>query len=108
MSGTSTQDITDAATDKSRLLSQRCSTCVFRSGNPMHLSPGRLADLLAEALPDSYIVCHQTLTYGPHPEYGPAICRGFYDSFARVSLAIRLLRAFQRIIEVPPPDETVS
>jgi hypothetical protein len=35
--------------------------------------------------------------------YGPAICRGFYDAHANPSPALTLLRACQRLIEVPRP-----
>jgi hypothetical protein len=48
------------------------------------------------------VVC-QTLTYGDNPDFGPAICRGFFDAFAGRSSALRLLRAFGRLIEVGPP-----
>lgn len=100
------QDITDPTTGKSRLLTHQCATCIFRPGNPMHLDLGRLADLVSDALNrGSYIVCHDTLTYGPHPDVGPAICRGFHDAYRHRSLAIRLMYAFNNITEVPPPAE---
>jgi hypothetical protein len=48
----------------------------------MHRQPGRLSSLAADALArDSYIICHDTLTYGPHPTCGPAICREFHDVY---------------------------
>lgn len=98
------QDITDPATRKSRLLAEKCATCIFRAGNPMYLGPGRLAALVREALVmDSYVVCHETLTYGDHPDYGPAICRGFADAYGDRSSALLLLRSFDLFIEVPPP-----
>jgi hypothetical protein len=49
------------------------------------------------------VVCHDTLTYGDFPDYGPAICRGFYDAYKDKSPALILLRAYQRLAEVPPP-----
>lgn len=39
----------DPILGKSRLLSRQCDTCVFAPGNKMHLAPGRLRDLVAEA-----------------------------------------------------------
>ncbi len=99
------QDITDPDTGGSRILSRPCDTCVLRAGNLMHLDPGRLAALLADALPDSYVVCHETLTYGDFPDYGPAICRGFADRFGDKSWAITLLRRCGRLVEVPPPND---
>jgi hypothetical protein len=76
----------------------------------MHLGPGRLAELLARTLPDTYVVCHKTLTYGEFPDYGPAICRGFADRYGERSWAITLLRRCGRLVEVPPPgdDDTAT
>lgn len=98
------QDITDPVTGGSRLLRERCATCVFRPGNPMRLAPGRLRELLDESLPDGYIVCHDTVTHGPCPNYGPAICRGFFHAYATRSTKIRLMRAFALLVDVTPPE----
>ena len=77
------QDITDPATGGSRLLSERCATCILTAGDRMHLGPERLRAVIAEALAaGTFVVCHDTLTYGDYPDYGPAICRGFYDAYA--------------------------
>jgi hypothetical protein len=99
----SRQDITDPATGGSRLLSSRCATCILRRGDLMHLGGAYLKEIISQALPDSYVVCHDTLTYGDHPGYGPAICRGFFEAYAGQSTALILLQAFRRLIEVPPP-----
>ena len=81
--GSPPQDITDPATGGSRLLSQRCATCILRPGDKMHLGPERLRAIITEALAaGTFVVCHDTLTYGDFPDYGPAICRGFYDAYA--------------------------
>jgi hypothetical protein len=54
-----------------------CATCVFRPGNLMHLEPGRLAALVAQARAnESAIICHTTLA---DDGTGNAACRGFYD-----------------------------
>lgn len=98
------QDITDRASGLSRLLSQRCSTCILRPGDKMHLGPQRTAAFVRHALAQgTYVICHQTLTYGDNPRFGPAICRGFYDAYADQSPALSLLRAFQRLTEIEPP-----
>ena len=76
------QDISDPATGLSRLLSERCGTCILSPGDPMYLGPERTAAFIRHALnAGSYVVCHQTLTYCDFPDYGPAICRGFFDSY---------------------------
>jgi hypothetical protein len=46
-------------------------------------------------------VCHDTLPYGPHPGYGPAVCRGFYNRYD--TQALQLARRLWGIVEVPPP-----
>jgi hypothetical protein len=98
------QDITDPATGGSRLLSQRCATCILAAGDRMHLGPERLRAIIAGALAaGTFVVCHDTLTYGDFPDYGPAICRGFYDAYKDKSPALILLRAYQRLADVPPP-----
>jgi len=98
------QDITDPATGLSRLLSGRCTTCILRPGDKMHLGPEQTAAFVRRVLAEgTYVVCHQTLTYGDNPDFGPAICRGFFDAYAGRSPALRLLRAFGRLTEVGPP-----
>ena len=58
------QEITDPATGLSRLLSERCPTCILRPGDPMHLGPERTAAFIRQVLDaGSYVVCHDTLTY---------------------------------------------
>ena len=78
MSGPS---VADWEAGKTRLLSEQCQTCIFRAGNPMRLTPGRLKDLLHEAR-DGFIVCHSTLPgMAPAGYPGPAVCRGFADRY---------------------------
>ena len=103
-SGHQLQDITDPATGGSRLLSERCATCILAAGDRMHLGPERLRAIIADALAaGTFVVCHDTLTYGDFPDYGPAICRGFFDAYKDKSSALILLRAYHRLAEVPPP-----
>ena len=98
------QDITDPATGLSRVLSERCATCILRPGDKMHLGPERLRAIIDGALAaGTFVVCHDTLTYGNNPDFGPAICRGFYEAYATRSPALILLRAFRRLTEAGPP-----
>jgi hypothetical protein len=91
-----------------RLLADRCSSCVFRPGNLMQLADGRLADLVAANRAEgTLLVCHQTLSYGPHPEQLEALCRGFWDAYADSSAVAQVMgRLFgpDWYEEVPPPD----
>lgn len=69
-----------------RIMDEMCSTCVFRPGNLMHLQPGRLAGMIADATRDeSTIVCHSTLDLPKQ-----AACRGFVDRHATTPLQIAI------------------
>lgn len=51
-----------------------CSTCIFRPGNLMDLSPGRVQGMVSSAVKnDTAIICHSTL------DGDNAVCRGFFD-----------------------------
>lgn len=65
---------------KVHVLSEMCETCVFRPGNLMDLSPGRLAGMVKEATENgAAITCHSTLPYHPKGGDEQAVCRGFFD-----------------------------
>ena len=73
-------------------------------GDLMHLGPERTTAFIRQVLAErSYVVCHDTLTYGDFPGYGPAICRGFFDAYRTRSAALLILQAGRRLTEVPPP-----
>jgi hypothetical protein len=111
-----TEDVSEAGTEqarlsvgdpvarKSRLLSRQCDTCIFKPGNTMSLSPGRLRDLVDEARTrGSFIVCHETLPYAdPPPGILPAICRGFHDRYH--TAALQIIGRLWGYVEVDPPD----
>ncbi|WP_063043726.1 hypothetical protein [Nocardia pseudovaccinii] len=89
-----------------RICARQCTTCIFAAGNKMHLNPGRLAQMIREAMDrEGHIVCHSTLN---HPR--AAICRGFADHpHARQrSLALRVGLATGILAFVDPPatDDT--
>lgn len=94
----------DLVLRKSRLLSKQCATCVFRPGNLMRLSDGRLRDLVAQARRDeSFIVCHDTLPHHRYPDVKPAICRGFADRYS--TQALQVIERLFGFIEVDPPGD---
>jgi len=99
----------DPVTHRPRLLSRQCATCILLPGNRMSLRPGRLKDLVAGALQQGCqgIICHDTLSYGPNPHFGPALCRGFYDQFGPRSNFIRVMERLGGFTEVDPPAEPV-
>ncbi|WP_250008778.1 hypothetical protein [Actinoplanes sp. M2I2] len=92
----------DPLTRRTRLLARMCDTCIFRPGNLMQLSAGRLAELVRETrAAESYIVCHSTLPDTAAPGVRPAICRGFADRYDTQTLQIiGLLFGFD---EIEPP-----
>jgi len=97
----------DAQRRKTRLLSRQCATCIFRPGNPMHLDPGRLRDIVEQALNGrGYIICHDTLPHYRHPHAQPAICRGFHDRYT--TPALQVIGRLWGFIEVAPPRPTTD
>jgi len=91
---------------KPRVLADQCITCVFRPGNLMHLRPGRLRDMVTNALnAGTWITCHQTLPYHPDNPGWQAICRGFHDRYGHWSLALQLLQRIRGITEIELPTK---
>jgi hypothetical protein len=63
-----------------------CATCIFRPGNLAGLKPGRVEQMVNEAVEDqSCIPCHHHLYQGEAIE---PVCRGFYDRHATQPLQI--------------------
>lgn len=93
---------------KPRLLSAQCATCIYRPGNLMRLEAGRLAQMTFDALRQGSqgVICHDTLPYGGHPRFGPAMCRGFYDRYAARSNFIRVISRIGGFTVVDPPGGT--
>ncbi|MEV4481811.1 hypothetical protein [Micromonospora coxensis] len=92
----------DPVAGKSRLLSRQCDTCIFAPGNLMHLTPGRLRELVQEARDrESFVICHDTLPHYRHPDVKPGICRGFADRYR--TTALQLIERLWGFVEVAPP-----
>lgn len=59
-----------------RVMAERCSTCIFRPGNLMHLQSGRVKDMMETVrATEGCIPCHQTL--GDEKQ---AVCRGQFEA----------------------------
>lgn len=66
------------------VMADKCSTCIFRRGNLMNLSRGRVASMVAAAkASEGTIVCHKTLGTDAN-----AACRGFFDKHATAPLQV--------------------
>lgn len=87
------------------VLSERCSTCVFHPGNLMHLSEGRLKEIVgANRTNDAALTCHQTLSYASWDEVGKeAVCRGYFDAYGHESTPLQLAKRMNLIVEDAPP-----
>lgn len=88
-------DVADPETMRVRLCADRCTTCIFRPGNLMYLSPGRLKGMVDAAVAKKgHVTCHDTLA---HNEAGlpGAVCRGWeqHPQASEHSLAVRYLKA---------------
>lgn len=92
-----------------QVCSGQCPTCIGRPGNPMHLKPGRVKQMVRDAVSNGgVIICHQTLSYGDHPEQGGAVCRWFYDTYGHLTNSIRVMSRIGdgfREIDLPDDDE---
>ncbi|MET8412392.1 hypothetical protein ABZV34_30580 [Streptomyces sp. NPDC005195] len=97
--------VADEATGEVRVLSERCSTCIFRPGNPFRSTmPTTIRDMIAEAVAvEGHVTCHATLPGSRPAGVEPAICRGFADTYGHRSLALRFGDALGMIREIPPP-----
>lgn len=100
------ESVIDPVTRLPRLLNDQCASCVFRPGNLMHLRPGRLKLLIAENTgPTAHgLVCHETLSYGGHPGFTPAFCRGFYTKYGHLANYIRICERLGGFTEIDPPE----
>lgn len=82
------------------IFSDMCSTCIFRPGNPMHLQPGRLKDVVdANLATGTLLICHTT-TYGQAPE--KVVCRGFYDRYGARTHVGQIMQRLGGFREVDP------
>lgn len=87
---------------KLHVMSDRCSTCIFRPGNLMMLEPGRVAEMVREAKAnESVIPCHQTIL-GQRDQQ--AVCNGYFEAHGSAVASIRLAVAMG-IIQYDAPSE---
>lgn len=84
------------------VLSRKCSTCIFRPGNLMHLRPGAVDKMVSECQEENTVIpCHDTLFDGD----GKAVCRGFYDLHRQDTMPLRLAMGFGIVRFTDPPEK---
>ena len=106
MSYPNPSDVIDHACGKVRVLSRRCSTCIFWPDDRMHLGAERTREVVAANLAaNALLTCHATLPYGRHPEFGPAVCAGFWARHGLDVAAGRIAEQMIGLVRVDPPDE---
>jgi hypothetical protein len=83
-----------------RVKKDMCATCIFRPGNLMNLTPGRVKGMVAEAeYEDSFITCHETLEAWTGTQQTEAMCRGYLNAGHRPVL-LRLAEEWGLVVEV--------
>ena len=104
-----------AATDvigndgKVRILSHRCGSCIFRPGAPMRLSRAHFDEIVRRNVDaGALLTCHSTLPYGDRPDFGPAVCAGFWTQHAMSTAAGRMARFMLGITRIAPPADQPS
>lgn len=87
--------------DRVHVLDDKCDTCIFRPGNRMRLTRGRVAEMIRNARArDVAITCHETYSRDA------AICRGFWDTQRDHIWPLRLAQHLGLIqFDPPPPPE---
>lgn len=82
---------------KLRIMTEMCSTCIFRPGNKMDLERGRVANIMREVRRnDSYVTCHKTLGTGQPG----VICKGSSEAhFGQMERIGRRLGAMLEMTE---------
>jgi hypothetical protein len=101
-----TKDSADVIGDdgRVRVLSHRCDSCLFRRDHPF--GKRRAAEVIRVNVDrGALLTCHNTLPYGPHPEFGPAVCAGFWAAHALETAAGRMAARLIGITRIAPPAE---
>ncbi len=94
----------DLNLNKVGVLSEKCDTCLLRKEAGHEPATVRRV-IEANRKAGSALTCHETLDYGPYPDFGEAMCRGFYDAYKDENSAIQIAERLIGIVEVPPPAD---
>jgi hypothetical protein len=107
--GEQSPPVADPATGEVRVLSRRCTDCIYRKVGGLNLPGNRIPTLIQNAKNrDTFIPCHATLPFvlvaNGLPPSPAAICHGYAQDNPGVFI-LRLARLIGRIVYLdPPPD----
>jgi hypothetical protein len=94
------------ADNRVRVLRKRCDTCVFKAEGREIFGEDRVTDLIdRNVAAGALLTCHSTLPYGPYPEFGPAVCAGFWARHGLKTAAGRMARFVLGMVRPMPPGE---
>ena len=100
------------------VLKEQCATCIFRPGNPIHLQPGRVKEMVDACVKhDVHIPCHEHMTvfddweddeivHRINPQ--DPICRGFYDRYPGVGQLVRVTGRLGALYVVDPDGDRLG
>jgi hypothetical protein len=87
-----------------RVLRKRCGTCVYRPEGRKIFGAERVDELTARNVAaGALLTCHSTLPCGDHPEFGPAVCAGFWVRHGMRTAAGRIARFMLGVVRPMPP-----
>lgn len=85
------------------VMARKCSTCIYRPGNLMDLTPGRREQMEADSVAkQGVIACHKTLGSKP---LANAVCRGYYDTQKDHVGLLSAAERMELVIEVEENDD---
>lgn len=97
-------DVIDHDSGKVRVLRKRCDTCLFRPEGRELFGPDRADDVIRRNVgAGALLTCHLTLPYGPYPEFGPAVCAGFWARYGLATAAGRIAKFMLGIVRIQSP-----
>lgn len=96
-------DVLDPDSRKVRVLARRCDTCIFWQDDRAAVDPARARQVIDRNVEvGALLTCHSTLPYGPYPDFGPAVCAGFWAEHRHVA-AGRIAELLLGTVRIEPP-----
>jgi hypothetical protein len=97
-------DVIDRDSGNVRVLSRRCETCLFRALGHELFGGDRADEVIRRNVEvGALLTSHSTLPYGHHPDFGPAVCAGFWARHGMKTTAGRLAKLMLGVVKIAPP-----